>query len=216
MLGKSRRHMLDNHDSRHIGGKCADHPADRLGPACRRADGDYFVRGFAECRADHDRSRLFAADGAVFPGRKVHFCSHLDLLAQIGQHLVEATGDIGAGFGDKIDCAGFQRLQCNLRPFLRQCADHDHRNRILRHQTPQKIHPVHARHFHVQRHHIRAKFHNFVAGDIWVGSRADHFQLRIFGQTGGQQLTHQCRIVDYKNPNPFHHTFGPSRLYIFW
>ena len=80
--------------------------------------------------------------------------------------------------------------------------------------------PVHARHFDVERDHVRHLLGDALGGDKRIAGRGDHFDLRIGGEHLAQRLAHHGRVVDdqYANfgccsqlPPPFSYRQIPAR-----
>ena len=129
-------------------------------------------------------------------------------------HLVRERGERihlpAMRLGHAVERAHFHRADGNIRGLVRQRGDHHHRHRPQPHDFLQKIQPVHMRHFDVERDDIRLQRLDGGARLVGVGGLADHLDLRIGAQCGGNQAPHGGRIIDDDNPDC--HGLAPSFL----
>ncbi len=150
-FSKASRHVLHNDHARHRRRQHLHNTPDGFRTACRSADGDDLV-----CRVSQRplflsgnrplRRKLFFLLRQPFPGVQIGRRRHFYLGAQLLHHGPQTSGDIGFRLIHEINRPRLQGLHGNLPAPFRQGADHDHRQRILRHKTPQKNHAVHTGH----------------------------------------------------------------------
>jgi hypothetical protein len=79
-----------------------------------------------------------------------------------------------ARLGHEVDGAQLQRAQRDLRAALGKRRHHHHRHGPQAHELLEKLQPVHARHFHVEREHVGVGDLDEVARHQRVGRGAHH------------------------------------------
>jgi hypothetical protein len=77
------------------------------------------------------------------------------------------------------------------------------RDRVLCHQLAQKRDAVHPRHFHIQRDHVGDLVADARGGDVRVRGDAQHLDLRIRLQHGGQRVADRGGVIDDQNADFF-------------
>src|ERR1700730_11570582 len=89
-------------------------------------------------------------------------------------------------------------------------AEHDHWQGRASHNQPQRFHAVHARHFQVQRNDVGMKLLDFLQREGTVHRRAHHFDGRIAFENCGDELPHQCGIINDEDADPLAHAIAPN------
>jgi len=201
--GEDRRHVLHDHDRRHVGGQGFDHAMERGRSSGGCADGDEpaaplsggsGLRGAAGPESGGAAFlRLHGQFGQVRGGGGLH------LLRQIGEHLAEGGTVLGARLADDLHRSGLQGFQRPPGPFRGHRGNDDRRNRILRNQPLEELDPVHPRHLHVEGQHVRLEENDLVAGGIGVGSLAHNLYIRVKGQAALKKVPSDRGVVDDKH-----------------
>ena len=113
-----------------------------------------------------------------------------DVVSQFGgKHPDRCTA---IGFGKHLACTCVHGIKCHGRALLRERADdhHSHRRAFLL-QLAQIGQAIHARHFHVQGHHIGLKTCDFLHGYQWVVCNPHNLNVRVVSQSVGNGLSDQ-------------------------
>ena len=87
---------------------------------------------------------------------------HFDFDGQLPGNLLQPAFRRVRRLGDKIKSAVAERIQGGIRALGSVAADHDDRDGMLLDDLAKHIEAVHPGHFQVERHHIGAKFLNFL------------------------------------------------------
>src|SRR5215469_2167407 len=82
-------------------------------------------------------------------------------------------------------------------------ADHDHRNPVALHDLFQHVQPAHARHFQIERDHLRAEVLDLLQPKVPINGCAHHLNRVIGGEDLGNDFSHERRVVDHEHPNRF-------------
>ena len=160
-------------------------------------------------RGGGHRSRAANGDGGMGGGGGGAWCHHTTItkagrrrgsLDMEGEFLSQVTDRRAAArLGQHVDRAGLDGVHRQLRPSLRERTDHDHRQRMLRHQNLQEGQPVHPRHLHVEREDVGVEPEDLLAGHIGIAGGPNHLDLRILVERVADRLADQRRIVDDEN-----------------
>src|SRR5229473_8200901 len=89
-------------------------------------------------------------------------------------------------------------------------AEHDHRQGCSAHDQPQSFHSVHARHFQVERDDVGMELLDLLQREGAVHRRAHHFDGWVALENRGDELAHQCGIIDDEDADPLAHAIAPS------
>src|SRR5229473_1386113 len=88
-------------------------------------------------------------------------------------------------------------------------AEHDHRQRRAAHNQAQRFHSVHPRHFQVECDDVGMKLLDFLQREGAVHRRTHHFDGWVALENRGDELAHQCGIIDDEDADPLAHAIAP-------
>src|ERR1700693_1989505 len=91
-------------------------------------------------------------------------------------------------------------------------AEHDYRQWSAAHDHSQRFDAVHARHFQVQRNHIRTQLSDFTQGKSSIHRGTDNFNIRIPLQNNWNQFPHQRGIIDNQDSDSILHAMAPRGI----
>ena len=206
-----RGDVLRDHDGRAIGRQAHEEFADGFGAAGGSAHGDDAIRGpehAAHRRRGRGAGRRNDGVGGMFGNHVAHGTRPRDYprargRADLGQNLFaeigQCAGHVHLGLGDKVDRTQLQRLQRGLGAALGQRGHHHHGHGPQPHEIREEGDAIHARHFHVEREHVRFQFLDALASHERVAGRAHDFDVVRGLQYLDQDLAHQRRIVDHED-----------------
>ncbi|MNX97969.1 hypothetical protein D3C86_1303540 [compost metagenome] len=193
-FGEAGRHMLDDHHGRAVRRQRHQEFLDGLGAARGRAHNDQLFRRQQRRAQQRRRRRAFCralGAGGPHPGTR----RRADLVGDGVRVLHQPVADAQLGLGDEVHRTQFQRAHGDFGPALGQRRHHQHRHGPQAHQTLEEIEPVHARHFHVQRQHVRVQALDEVARHQRIGGGAHHFHVCLAVDDLGHQAADQRGIV---------------------
>ncbi len=210
--------LRDQHGGR-VGRQRHEHFADRFGAARRRADDDQLF-GTEQRIVEVRRGRAAAAAGAAAAPRMLRrrglahagAGGRANLVGELLRVVEHAVANADLRLGDEIDRAQFQRAQRDFVAALGQRRHHHDRHRPQAHQLLEEVEAVHARHFDVERQHVRVVLLDEFARDERVGRGRHDGHVRLAIDDFRHQAADQRRIVDAQYLDLLHSAHASSAV----
>ena len=195
------RDMLNDHDSGHVRAQSGQDGRQCIQSAGGGAECDQFAgmrrkRRGRRCPGGVLSRRLARRHGlqAVL-SQEQHVPAdaggHAQLLLNGLGQLLQPFAQIPLRLGHIVQRAGFQGIQCDLTALFGEARYHDDRHGTKTHEIAQERQAVHARHFHIQRQHIRIQGLDGFPGLIGIPGLAHHLQIRGGVDDFPQQGAHE-------------------------
>ena len=162
------------------------------------------ITSFSELESGRRSAGAGAAAGACGAGARSLARGGADLVGDDLGVFEQAVADAQLGLGDEVDGAQLQRAQRDFAAALGQGRHHHHRHGPQAHQLFKEVQPVHARHFDVQRQHIRVVALDQFARHQRIGRGRDDLHVRLAVDDLCHQAAHQRGIVHTQDSDFLH------------
>src|SRR4029077_13691647 len=122
---------------------------------------------------------------------------------------VEMTRRGISRLSNKIDGTQRQGFERGVCAFLGMRTENDNRRWPAAHDQTQRLHPIHARHFEVQRDYVRVQLLDFLQRERAVHGRTNDLDRWISFEDRGNELPHERGIIDDQDSNTPAHAMAP-------